>query len=55
MDKKEHKGTKIVGFNNVSTRGLWLEFDTPISMNGGLRCKQWWVSWEKLSELIFGK
>lgn len=33
-------------------QGVWLTFDEAIKLNGHLASKEWFVSWEKLSEII---
>ncbi len=46
---------KIISYSNPTAEGITLEFSEPISLNDGMSKTEWWLSWEKLSELIFSK
>ena len=43
---------KIIAFSNVSSEGLTIIFNKKISLNGGLSCEEWWISWDKLSDIL---
>lgn len=43
---------KIISFSYPTSEGIVLELDKPISMNGGIKTKEWWLSWDRMSELL---
>jgi hypothetical protein len=50
IDNKE--AVEIVSFSIVTTEGITLEFKFPFALNGGIKVNEWYLSWEKLSDMI---
>lgn len=43
---------KIESYSNPTSEGVNLHFAKKVSMNGGLKSKTWFVSWEKISNSL---
>lgn len=46
--------TLIKGFSNVTSKGISLKLTKPASLNGGIKSKEYWVSWDKIGIALFG-
>lgn len=56
---KQEPNIRIASYGNVTSGGLTLSFSKPVRVYTGAQYKQdqlklneWWVSWDKLSEMI---
>ena len=43
---------KIIAYDNITKEGLTLKFDKKVAINGHLKVEEWWLSWDRVSELI---
>ena len=46
--------TLIKEIISVDSEGVGLELTEKASLNGGLKAKQYWVSWDKIGKALFG-
>jgi hypothetical protein len=37
---------------NVTNEGALFVFDKPVSLHGGVATREWWLSWDKVCELL---
>jgi hypothetical protein len=45
----------IVAYGNVTAEGVTLEFNKKVSLHGGIWCKRWWFSWDKIGQSLLPK
>lgn len=43
---------KIISVDNVTSEGATFTFDCKFALNDNLKTNIWYLSWDKLSELI---
>lgn len=41
-----------IGIKNVASEGAVIVFEKPFCLNGGIASKEWWMSWEKITDYI---
>jgi len=48
------KTLHIVGTKNQNSEGITLLLNEPVALNGGVKTREWWVSWDRIGATLFG-